>query len=496
MNRLLLFRLLRRNNQLSIRRSPAFEQNMIAKVLMVLGAAFAAIYLIFFGVMFGTMAHEADSANVIVLILPLLLLFDFGARFGIQQTPAMLAKPYMLLPLPRHSVIETFLLSATLSGWNMLWLCLFVPYAVIALAGGLPVASVLAVGAGGMLMVMCNSQWYLFVRTMVARSLLWWLLPAALYAAYLVPMLLDDKLSLFSRMADVVADDLPAGILLLVAALLLAGMLAINRHMQFRFVFEEIAREEKREGAMKHVTELSFLERYGQAGEYLKLEMKSIMRNKAIRARVVMSLALVVMLVAIITFTHMYDGFLMLNFWCYYCFSIYGLTALVKVMGAEGNYIDLLMTHRENILSLLRAKYYFHVAVLLVPLVLTVPAVVAGKFPVLMVVAYTLLTSGVLYFVMFQLGVYNKQTLPLNQKITGKNNVENGLQLIVELVAMFAPILLVAVLLLLFSETVAYIGIAAIGLIFTLTHPWWLRNIYERMMERKYENLEGFHASR
>jgi hypothetical protein len=29
-----------------------------------------------------------------------------------------------------------------------------------------------------------------------------------------------------------------------------------------------------------------------------------------------------------------------------------------------------------------------------------------------------------------------------------------------------------------------------------LAHPWWLRNIYERMMERKHENLEGFHATR
>ena len=496
MNRLQLFRLLRRNNQLSVRRSPAFEQNMVAKVLMLLGAAFAAIYLIFFGVMFGTMANETDSPNIVFLILPLLLLFDFGARFGMQQTPAMLMKPYMLLPLPRHSVIETFLMSSTFSGWNMLWLCLFLPFAVITLAGGMSFLTVLTAVVSGMLFVMFNSQWYLFVRTMVARSLLWWALPAVFYTTYFLPMLLDDKLPLFSKMADFVVEDVPPVVFLVLSLLLLAGMLAINRATQFRFVFEEISREEKQEGSMKRVSEFSFLERYGQAGEYLKLEVKSIMRNKAIRARVVMSLALVVMLVALISFTDMYDGFLILNFWCYYCFSIYGLTALVKVMGAEGNYIDLLMSHRENILSLLKAKYYFHVAILLVPLLLTIPAVVAGKFSVLMVVAYTLLTSGVTYFMMFQLGVNNKQTLPLNKKITGKNNVENGIQLLVEMLAMIAPLIIVAVLLILFNETVAYIVIAVIGLAFTLAHPWWLRNIYLRMMARKYENLEGFHASR
>jgi hypothetical protein len=35
-----------------------------------------------------------------------------------------------------------------------------------------------------------------------------------------------------------------------------------------------------------------------------------------------------------------------------------------------------------------------------------------------------------------------------------------------------------------------------IGLLFTITHPIWLKNIYRRMMKRKYVNLDGFHASR
>ena len=496
MNRLRLFKLLRRNNQLGVRRSPAFEQSMIAKVLMYLGAGFVTCYLIFFGVMFSMMANEEDAPGVIFVILPLLLLMDFGARFGVQQTPAMLMKPYMLLPLPRHAVIETFLVSSVFSGWNLLWLSLFIPYAIIIWAGGCSFLVVLAVVLSGMLLVMFNSQWYLFVRTLVARSLLWWIIPVVGYACYFVTMMKDDEWHVFSKVADYISETSSVWIVLLVSIALLACAFFINRKMQFRFVFEEISREAKKEGAMKHVSQFTALERFGQTGEYLKLELKSIMRNKAIRSRVFMSLGLVVMLIAIITFSSTYDNFFMLNFWCYYCFSIYGMTALVKVMGAEGNYIDLLMTHRENILSLLKAKYYFHVAILVVPFLLAIPAVIAGKFSILMVIAYALLTSGVLYLVMFQLGVYNKQTLPLNQKITGKGNVENGLQLVIELLAMFIPVILVSVLLLLFNETVAYLILSAIGLITTLAHPWWLRNIYRRMMARRYENLEGFHASR
>ena len=187
---------------------------------------------------------------------------------------------------------------------------------------------------------------------------------------------------------------------------------------------------------------------------------------------------------------------MMLNFWCFYFFGLYGMSTLIKIMAPEGNYIDLLMTNKENILSLLKAKYYFHVAILVVPLLLMIPAIIAGKFSLLMVIAYFLLSSGMLYFTLFQMAVYNKQTIPLNEKITGKNNVENGIQFIIQMVAMFLPLVLVSVFILLFDETTAYVALAIIGLLFTLTHPIWLRNIYKRMMSRKYENLEGFHASR
>ena len=273
-------------------------------------------------------------------------------------------------------------------------------------------------------------------------------------------------------------------------------LLVINRNVQFDFIYQEITREEKKPAAIKHVTQFTFLERFGQNGEYLKLELKSIMRNKAIRARVIMSLALIVMLSALISYTDVYDGMMVLNFWCYYCFSIYGMTALTKIMGPEGNYIDLLMTQRENILALLKAKYYFHVAILIIPLLIMLPAVIEGKFTIMMMLAYMFLTSGLGYFIMFQLAVYNKQTLPLDAKLTGKNNVESGLQLLIEMVAMFAPLIIVGGMLLIMDETTAYTIMAVLGLLITIAHPVWLRNIYQRMMKRRYTNMEGFHASR
>ena len=454
-----------------------------------------AFYMVAIGVMCGMAAAEADMPYGLFSILTILLVVDFFVRFGVQQTPLMLVKPYMLLPIPRRSVIEIFLLTATFSGYNLMWLCLFIPYIYIIAMSVATIGQALMVLVIGMLMVMANSQWYLLVRTLVGRSLLWWLLPAAVYAAVFLPIIISDNDG-FDVIQDTFDTLAPTGVLLVLAIALLVGLIMLNRWMQYRFVYAEIAKEQKSTAAMKHVSQFTFLERFGQTGEYLKLELKSIMRNKAIRSRVMMSLALIVVLSVLIAYTDIYDNRLMLNFWCYYCFGIYGMTTLVKIMGPEGNYIDLLMTHHENILQLLKAKYYFHVAILIVPLLIMMPAVFAGKFSMMMMVAYLFMSSGLLYLIMFQLAVYNKQTLPLDQKLTGKGNVESGLQLILELVGMFLPLVMATVLLALLDEETAYLVMTLAGIVLTVMHPVWLRNIYSRMMTRKYQNLEGFHATR
>ena len=485
---------MRKQNGLAMRRNPAFEQNVVAKVMMYLGGGMMTIYLIFLGTMLAMPASESRMFTMVLAMSPLWLAIDFGSRFAVQQTPAMMVKPYLLQPMPIHSVIETFLVNTLLMGYNWVWLALYLPYAFIVLCGGASFATALLIILCGILLTLANSQFYLIVRTLTARSILWWVLPILVYGGFWLSAAIDVKW--MDKQIDFLCDFTATWYFFLFCVVLLAGLFWVNRWMQFRYVREEIMKQEKKEAAMKKVYQYTFLERFGQTGEYLKLELKSIFRNKAIRSRVIMSLALIIVLTLLISYTSMYDGKMMLNFWCFYCFGLYGMTTLVKIMGPEGNYIDLLMTHKENILSLLKAKYYFHVAILIVPMLLMMPAVIAGKFSMLMMLAYLLLSSGLLYFTLFQLAVYNKQTIPLNQKITGKNNVENGVQMIIQMLAMFSPLVLVAALVLLFNETTAYLVLGTIGLIMTLAHPLWLRHIYVRLMKRKYENMEGFHASR
>ena len=252
-NRFKLFRLLRHNDHLGYRRSPTFEQSMVAKVMMVLGSMFFVLYLIIYGTMFGWMAVSGDSANeptMIFVILPLLLLIDFGIRFMVQQTPLMLVKPYMLLPIPRNSVIETFLVTSVLSAYNWLWLTFFLPYCVIIFSGGSGFWLALSVLLSGMMIILVNSQFYLMMRTLVARSIFWWVVPIVVYGWLWSTFLIDKKGRIFEDIADVIVDFSATAWFPLLCLLVLLALLWANRKMQFAFVYEEVSREEKKDSAV------------------------------------------------------------------------------------------------------------------------------------------------------------------------------------------------------------------------------------------------------
>ena len=279
-----------------------------------------------------------------------------------------------------------------------------------------------------------------------------------------------------------------------VAPLFPLVLFAINRHLQMRLIYDEISKNEKTK--LKHVSEFKTLNRFGQIGEYLKLEIKSTMRNKAIRTRFIQGVCIILFFSLMIAFGSVYNSAFERNFWCLYAFIFFGSVNLIKVMCPEGNYIDMLMVHEENILTLLRAKYYFYCAILILPFLFCLIPVFTGKYTILMVLAYILTATGPVYCLLFQMAVYNKTTLPLNDKITGKNQMENKWQAIVSMTGFFAPVVLVLLLQAIFSDEIAYLVLIVIGLGFTLTNSYWMRNIYRRMMLRRYNNLEGFHATR
>jgi hypothetical protein len=501
MTRWELIKTLRQHIKLSAKRNVAFNQNKVGKAIMYFGAAFTILYLMFISVMLALIANSSESRTACELmfgLMPFIFAVDFFFRFMAQQTPSQQIKPYVLLPISKYACIECFIFNSVTSSGNLIWFALFLPYSIMSVVFSEGFVSTIGFLLAIYLIILISSQLYMLVRTLINQHSYWWAIPAVIFAAIFSPWYIGHDASIvklcetYAPLGDMAARWSP--LLFIPLLLVLALLILINRRVQYATVYAELSRQEKT--TLRHVSQLNALDRYGELGEYLKLEIKSIMRNKNIRRSFISVNILVLVFSLLISFTDIYDGGMTI-FLCVYNFAIYGATILVRTMCYEGNYIECLMVHKENIISLLKAKYFFYALLLLVPFILMIPVIVMDKCSLMMMLSVMLLTAGPIYCIFLHMAIYNKQTIPLNTKFIGKGTVENNyIQLAVEMAALFIPPIVIGVLPLFMDKNLAYVLIALIGIGFILANKYWIRNIYVRMMRRRYENMESFRASR
>ncbi|MBS6240337.1 MAG: hypothetical protein KH897_18680 [Bacteroides sp.] len=493
-----LFLELRRHGKLAEKRHPMYEKSKFGKFWMYFMSVFWAGYLIFFGTTFAFAfdGGAKEAYHVMNSGLIFILALDFLLRLPFLKTPTQEVKPYLLLPIKRSRLIDFLLLRSGLNSFNLLWLFLFVPFAIITVTKFYGIGGVLTYCIGIWLLIVFNNYWYLLCRTLMDERIWWVLLPIVIYGGIAAALFIPDNSPLFSFFIDLGEGFITGNILTFICVLVaITLMWFINRSIMQKLVYNELNKTEDTTVQVKTVSEYKFLDRYGEIGEYIRLELKLLLRNKVCRKSLYSVTAIVLIFSLTISFSDIYDGG-MRDFFVLYNYIIFGIFFLSPLMSYEGNYIDGLMSRKESIYSLLRAKYLLYSIALIIPFVLMIPGMVTGRVSVLGCIAWIVFVPGAVYFCLFQLAVYNNKTLDLNAKMTGRQNVGTGLQNLISGAAFGVPLLLFFVLNATVGKEVTPWILLVIGILFIATSRWWLRNVYHRFMKRRYKNMEGFHDSR
>ena len=495
----LIYRSISQNQRLQARRHPMFEKNMAMKVFGYIFVAFWAVYLVMLGVtVFYAFEDTAlESFDWIDGGMIWFLIIDFLTRFAMQETPAQNIKQYKLCDIPGSLLLHTFLFRMGLQPYNLFWAFFFFPFGWLAIPQFYGIIGFIGFILGWWMMFVLNSYWYLFWRTLINRNYLFLFVPLFLYAAIAYWGIFFDVNHqwLFQGTVQLMRGFCQWNILSwLFVFVLIIPLYIINYHLQKAAIYVEIAKTEM----VKQVktNNMTFLDKFGIIGEYLKLELKSMMRNLVVRKQFITGSLCMLMLCGLFSFTDVYaDMSFMRIFICVYCFTCLGVMTLTTIMCAEGNYIDGLMVRKETVLSLLKAKYYFQCLMLIVPFLFSLMPIVEGKITWLMALGGMFFASGAVFPFIFQLAVYNDSTIHLNEKLT-KAGHDTKVQMIMSGIALFLPMLVMYILVQSFNDEVAAISMLTIGVIGTVFHPLWLRNIYNRFMKRRYQNMDGFRNSR
>ena len=494
-----LYKIIKQNQKLAEKRNPAFDTNRFAKFLMYFMIVYWAALFLFFGVMLPVMFEELvpnmEPYHIMNQGFIYVMLADFLMRFMAQPSVSQEIKPYLLMPIKRKKLISILLLKSGLDSYNFMWFFVYVPFAFLTV--------IRFYGFGGMslyligiwLIFVLNNYWYLLCKLLLGEKTLWLLLPILVFGALGAAEFLLDGLPISRFTMDLGEGFIEGNPLSFLFILACIGILFfINLKLQQRMIYNEISKKE--DTKIKHVSEYKFLDKYGEVGEYLRLEIKLITRNKTVKTQFRMGLIVMLGFSFALAFTDVYDGSYMTSFICLYNYAVLPIMTLGQVMSFEGNYIDGLMSRKESIFNLLRAKYYLTTLIILVPFLIMFVPIAKEKITLLTAIAYLIFVAGFVFFMLLQLAVYNTRTLPLNANLMKSNKSSNWIQGLITGCAFMLPLLIDKLLSALLPEEVAHIILIVIGLGFIATHNLWIKNIYKRFMKRRYKNMEEFRASR
>ena len=494
-----LYRSLRQHRQLAIKRHPMYDTSRYARGWMMILALFGIGYLFFFGTFFGFLLQEGFSREPYMVIdrgLVFFLILDFLLRLPLQSTPSQQVKPYLLLPLRRGRLIDFLLIRSGQDGFNLLWMAFFLPFALLTVTRFYGLWGVLTYLVGLWLLFVANGYWYLLCRSLSRRHALWWLLPIGVTAVVLATLFVPGKAVVMDLSMELgegwIHGQVWAFALMLAV---IAALWAVCRKVVGQEVYRELGRVDSGTAArVRHTARYRWLDRYGLVGEYMRLELRMLWRNKVCRVSLATVGGLALMFCLLVSFTDVYSN-TMSSCLLIYDFVIFALLLLEPVMCYEGNYIDGLMMRPGSILTLLRAKYATYAAFELIPALLTFPAVLTGHLRVLMWLGLMLFVQGPVCCCLFQLAVYNRHTVSLTTRVA-QFNVGSGVQSLLAAVVLIVSAAVVFGLQALVGQAAADWTLIALGLAFILASRLWLRNIYKRFMQRRYANMEGFRASR
>ena len=382
-----------------------------------------------------------------------------------------------------------------MDGYNFIWFFVYVPFAFLTVIRFYGFGGMFLYLLGIWLIFVFNNYWYLLCKLLLGEKTLWLLLPTLVFGALGAAEFLLDGLPISRFTMDLGEGFIEGNPLSFLFVLACIGvMFLINLKLQQRMIYNELSKKE--DTKIKRVSEYKFLDKYGEVGEYLRLELKLIARNKTVKTQFRMGIIVMLGFSFALAFTDVYDGSYMTSFICLYNYAILPIMTLGQVMSFEGNYIDGLMSRKESIFNLLRAKYYLTTIIILVPFLIMFFPIAKEKITLLTAIAYLIFVVGFVFFMLLQLAVYNTRTLPLNANLMKSNKSSNWIQGLITSFAFFLPFMIDTTLTALFPAEVAHIILIVIGFGFIATHNLWIKNIYKRFMKRRYKNMEEFRASR
>lgn len=470
-------------------RSKSFKFNIGIKIFLGIVAFFyGALFLVMGAASYYMLEEEGHEPFLTVnRYLIYWWVMDLVIKYFAQKTPMMKVRPLLTLPISKKTMTNYLLGRTTISFFNIYAFIFLVPFSIVLLKEGFSTIGVIAwfIGMASLLYVnnflnlIVNNKNIVFVTILVAIVTLGF----SQYMGYWDITTYTGPV--FQSFYNFVW---PALIPLAVAILLYRYCFKI--FYSAMYLDDALSSTQ----AVAETRDYSWLERFGLMGEFLKNDLRLILRNK--RSKNTLWLSVFFLFYGLIAFldpTYRHsDGWLIM-------FGVFISGGFLFTFGGfvpswDSAYYPLMMSQNIKYKEYLASKWWLIVVATMITMVLGVFYLFLDKNIYLAIFAGGLYNIGVNAYVVLLSGAYVKTPIDLTtgKKPFGDSSSFNLKTILLTLPKIVLPIIIFYVFKILFSATIGFVALGVIGLMGLMFRNLAFGVIESVYKEEKYDTLQAY----
>jgi hypothetical protein len=406
-----------------------------------------------------------------------------------QDLPTLSVQPYLVQNIRRRELVRFLNIRSLFTFLNMLPLLLFIPFSirVIGAKYGFAGSSVFLISILSLTVFNHFFSLYIKRKTIINN---WWLV-GFLLAVVLVGCC--DYWKLFSirdASAALFTPFLHKPWLCLAPVVLgIAAFMNNNRFLEKNLYLEEL----KKSSGKKQSAEYAWLQRFGELGDLMGMDLKMILRNK--RTRYVLFISILILLYGFIFYKPQYlqhNQYSSLLIGAIFVTGVFIINYGNFLFAWQSAQFDGLMTFNINIRMYIKSKFLlFNMVSTLSLFVASLYGFISWKIIPLQLAAY-FYNIGINTVIAGYFATRSYRGINLGRAASFNYQGMGAAQWIYALVVMLPPFIIYGLFTLVAPSWVGVAVLGFLGLVSFLLQDWWIGIITKEFLKRKYLILEGF----
>src|SRR5690554_5926578 len=471
-------------------RSASFKANIVLKIFMALGALYFIGMFLMLGVGSYFLLEEIglEPFQTVNRFFIYYILVDLIVRFMLQKMPVMNIRQLLTLPIPKRIIVKFALAKTMLSFFNLVHLFFLVPFSVVLVYKGFDATGVIA--------------WFISVSMLVYfNNFLNILINNKNYLLYAVASLLIGTGGLhYYGIFDPTPYTGPLFSALYeqpIFVIIPLIMLSVVAYTTYTFFYKNLYLDSGLSIKQKeaHTEQLSWLDRYGLMGTFLKNDIKLLRRNK--RSKTTLLVSALFVFYGLFFFTgavEAYDSPVWRIFAGLFVTGGFLFTFGQFVPSWDSSYYPLMMSQNIKYIDYLNSKWWLMVVATIAATILSSFYLYFGWEVYLAIVVGAIYNIGVNSHVVLWAGAYIKTPIDLtqNKNVFGDKQAFNVKSMLLMLPKLLLPMAIYALGHYTIGPEMGYIFVATAGILgFAFKKKVFaiIENLYKT---QKYNTLEAY----